>query len=141
MTTSVGDVVSCSMVEECVTELQEQCAQEEVRLASCAAELARSVDAASVGKSRDEHDVIAGPSLDHGDDVGRLLGHQGASYVTKLLNTNEALGTESGQRECAKEYLELREKAVRPPKHRERRSGCQTETPRLPENGGKQWKG
>ena len=54
MTTSVGDVVSCSMVEECVTELQEQCAQEEVRLASCAAELARSVDAAGVGNSRDE---------------------------------------------------------------------------------------
>ena len=32
--------------DECVTELQEQCVQDDVRLASCAAELARTVGAA-----------------------------------------------------------------------------------------------
>ena len=50
------------------------------------------------------------PSLGHRDDVERLRGLQGVAYVTKLLNMDEALGTESGQRESAKEYLKVREK-------------------------------
>ena len=33
----------------------------------------------------------------------------------KLFNTDEALGTESGQRESAKEHLKLREQAVLAP--------------------------
>ena len=41
--------------------------------------------------------------------------HQGVGYVTKLLNTEEALATESGQRERVQEYFKLREKMVRPP--------------------------
>ena len=42
-----------------------ECAQAEVRLASYVTELARSVDAAGVGDSRNEYDVIASPSLYH----------------------------------------------------------------------------
>ena len=41
--------------------------------------------------------------------------HQGVAYVTKLLNTEEALATESGQRLRVQEYFKLREKMVRPP--------------------------
>ena len=58
--------------DECVSDLQEQCAQEDVTLASYAAELARSGEAASVGETPDEYDVMAGPCLDCRDDVVRL---------------------------------------------------------------------
>ena len=57
----------------------------------------------------------AGPSLDHRDDVEQLMGHQAVAYVTKILNTNEAILTESGRRESLKEYFILREKAVLAP--------------------------
>ena len=49
--------------DECVTELQEQCVQDDVRLASCAAELARTVGAAGEGEAREAYDAVAGPSF------------------------------------------------------------------------------
>ena len=49
--------------DECVTELQEQCVQDDVRLAGYAAELARTVGAAGEGETREAYDVVAGPSL------------------------------------------------------------------------------
>ena len=55
------------------------------------------------------------PVLDHRDDVEQLMGHQAVAYVTKILNTNEAMLTESGRRESLKEYVILREKAVLAP--------------------------
>ena len=62
--------------DECVKELQEQCVQDDVRLANYAAELARTVGAASVGEAREAYDVVAGPSLCHRDDIEQLMGHQ-----------------------------------------------------------------
>ena len=44
--------------DECVTELQEQCVQDDVRLASYAAELARTVGAGGEGESREAYDVV-----------------------------------------------------------------------------------
>ena len=93
--------------DACGTELQEQCVQDDVRLASCAAELARTAGAAGEGEEREACDVEAGPSLDHGDDVEQLMGHQAVTYVTKILDTDEGTLTES-----LKEYFSLREKAV-----------------------------
>ena len=58
----------------CVTELQEQCVQDDVKLASYAAELARTVGAAGEGETREAYDIVAGPSLDHRDDVEQLMG-------------------------------------------------------------------
>ena len=55
--------------DECVTELQEQPVQDDVRLASHAAELARTVGAAGEDEEREAHDVVVGASLDHRDDV------------------------------------------------------------------------
>ena len=74
--------------DNCVTELQEQCAQDDVRLASYATELARTVCAAGEGDAREAYDVVAGPSLDLRDDVVQLMGHQAVAYVTKILETN-----------------------------------------------------
>ena len=71
---------------------QEYCAQEDARLASYAAQLARSADTAGIGESREEYDVIAGFSLDYRDVVERLLEHQAVAHVAKLLKTDEALG-------------------------------------------------
>ena len=99
----------------CVTELQEQCVQDDVRLASYASELARTICAAGEGETREAYDVVAGPSLDHRDDVEQLMGHQAVAYVTKILNTSQAILTESGRGESLKEYLILREKAVPAP--------------------------
>ena len=48
-------------------------------------------------------------------DVEQLMGHQAVAYVTKILNTNEAILTESGRRENMKEYFMIREKAVLAP--------------------------
>ena len=59
--------------DECVTELQEQCVQDDVRLANYAAELARTVGAAGLGEAREAYDVVAGPSLDHRDDFEQLM--------------------------------------------------------------------
>ena len=87
--------------DECVTELQKQCVQDDVRVATCAAELARTVGAAGEGEERGAYDVVAGPSLDHRDDVEQLMFHQAVAYVTKILNTNEAILSESGRREKA----------------------------------------
>ena len=101
--------------DECVTQLQEQCVQDDVRLASYAAEFARTVRAAGEGEEREAYDVVAGPSLDHRDDAEQLTGHQAVAYVTKILNTNEAILTESARRESLKEYFILREKAVLAP--------------------------
>ena len=101
--------------DECVTQLQEQCVQDDVRLASCAAELARKVGAASEGETREAYDVAAGPCLDHRDDVEQLMVHQAVAYVKKILDTYEAILTESGRRESLKEYFILREKAVLAP--------------------------
>ena len=50
--------------DECVTELQELCVQD-VRLASYAAELARTFRAAREGETCEAYDVVADPSLDH----------------------------------------------------------------------------
>ena len=114
--------------DECITELQEQCVQDNVRLASYAAELAQTVGTANAG---DAYDVVSGPSLDHRDDVEQLMGHQAVAHVRKILDTNEAILTESGrrERESLKEYFVLSEKAVQPPvefgQHRERRPRCQ----------------
>ena len=88
---------------ECVTELQEQCEQDDVRLASYAAELARTVGAAGEGETREAYDVVPGPSLDHRDDVEQSVEHQAVAYVTEILNTNEAILTESGWRESLRE--------------------------------------
>ena len=85
--------------DECVTELQEQCVQDNVRLASNAGELALTVGAAGEGKAREAYDVVAGPRLDHRDDVEQLMGHQAAAYVTKILDTNEGILSESEKRE------------------------------------------
>ena len=101
--------------DECVTELQEQCVQDDARLARYAAELARTVGAAGEGETREAYDVVAGPSLDHRDDVEKLMGHQAVAYVTKILSRKEAIVTESGRRESLKEYVTLREKAVLAP--------------------------
>ena len=101
--------------DECVMELQEQCVQDDVRLASYAAELARTVGAAGERETREAYDVVAGPSLQNSDDVEQLMGHQAVAYVTNILNTNEAILTESGMRESLKEYFILREKAVLAP--------------------------
>ena len=99
--------------DECITEIQEQCVQDDVRLASYAAELAQAVGAAN---ARDAYDVVSGSSLDdHRDDVEQSMGHQAVAYVTKILDTNEAIFTESGKRESLREYFVLREKAVQPP--------------------------
>ena len=95
--------------DECITELQKQCVQDDVMLASYAAELARTVGTANAG---DAYDIVSGPSLDHRDDVEQLMGHQAVAYVTKIFDTNEAILTESGRRESLKEYIVLREKAV-----------------------------
>ena len=96
--------------DECVTELQEQCVQDDMRLASYAADFFRSVGAAAEGETREAYDVVAGPSLDHRDDVEQLMEHQAVAYVTKILNTNEAILTESGKRESLKECFILRER-------------------------------
>ena len=84
--------------DECITELQEQCVQDDVRLANYAAELASAVGAANAS---DAFDVVSGPSLDHRDDVKQLMGHQAVTYITKILDTNEAILTESGRTERA----------------------------------------
>ena len=81
--------------------------QDDVRLASYAAELARTVGAAGEGGTREAYDVMAGPSLDHRDDVEQLMGHQAVAYVTKILNRNEVILTESGRRECLKKFFIL----------------------------------
>ena len=101
--------------DECVTELQEQCVQDDVRLASYAAELVRTVGAAGEGETPEAYDKVAGPSLDHRDDVEQLMVHQAVAFVTKILNTNEAILTESGGETSLKEYFILREKAVLAP--------------------------
>ena len=44
--------------DECVTELQEQCVQDNVRLASYAADFAQTVGTANAG---DAYDVVSGP--------------------------------------------------------------------------------
>ena len=67
------------------------------------------------GETREAYDVVAGPSLDHRDDVEQLLGHQAVAYATKILNTNEAILKESGRRESLKEYFIFSEKAVLAP--------------------------
>ena len=67
--------------------------------------------AREVGEAREAYDVVAGPSLDHRDDVEQLVGHQVVAYVTKILDTNEAVLTESGRRGSLKEYFILREKS------------------------------
>ena len=85
--------------DDCITELQEQCVHGDVRLASQTAELARTV---SMGEAREAHDVVAGHSLDHRDDVEQLMGHEAVAYVTKILDTNEAILAESGRRERAR---------------------------------------
>ena len=91
--TSVGDVTLCLTAvifcDECITELQEQCVQDDVRRASYAADLARTVDATGVGEAREAY------------DVEQLMGHQWVAYVTNILHTNEAILTESGRRERA----------------------------------------
>ena len=84
--------------DECVSELREQCVQDDVRLASYAAELTRTVGAAGDGEARQVYDVVAGPSLDHRGDVEQLMCHQAFAYVTKILDTNSALLTESERR-------------------------------------------
>ena len=58
--------------------------QDDERLASYAAELARTVGAAGEREAREACDVVAGPSLDHRDDVEQLMGHQAVAYVTKI---------------------------------------------------------
>ena len=98
--------------DDCITELQEQCVQDDVRLASQTAELARTV---GVGETGEAYDVVAGHSLDHRDDVEQLMGHERVAYVTKILDANEAIFAESGRRESEKEHLILGEKAVQPP--------------------------
>ena len=109
------NVVYDGFCDECVTELQEQCVQDDVRLASYPAELARTVGAAGERDTREAYDVVAGPSLDLRDDVEQLMGHQAVACVTKILNTNEAILTESGRTESLKEYFILREKAMLAP--------------------------
>ena len=50
-------------------------------------------------RRRAAYDVVAGLSLDHADNVEQLTGHQGVAHVTKILDPNEAILTESGRRE------------------------------------------
>ena len=76
--------------DECVTELQEQCVQDDVRLAGYAAEFTRTAGAASAGEAREAYDVVAGPSSVRRDDVEQLMGHQGDAHVMKILDTNVA---------------------------------------------------
>ena len=93
---------------------------------SYAVELARSVGAASEGETREAFDVVAGPSLDHRDDVEQLMGHQAVAYVTKILNTNEATLTEPGKGESLKEYFHTQREsgagAIGARQHREQRA-------------------
>ena len=97
--------------DECLTELQEQCVQDDVRLASYTTKLARGFGVAGEGEEREAYDVVAGPSLDHRDDVEHLMGHQAVACDTKILNTNEATLPESGRRESLKEYFTLRDES------------------------------
>ena len=70
----------------------------------------------SARPAKEKRAVVAGPSLDQRDDDDeQLVGHQVVAYVTKILNTNEAILTDSGRRESLKEYFTLREKAVLAP--------------------------
>ena len=125
MTSKTGDdqCWGCNVMYdgECVTELQERCVQDDVRLASYAAELARTVGAAGEGETREAYCVVGGRNLDHRDDVEQLMGHQAVAYVTKILNTNEAILTESG-----KEYFYTQREsgagASGARQHRERRA-------------------
>ena len=61
---------------------------------------------------------MAGHSLDHRDDVEQLMGHQAVPYVTKILDTNGAILTESGKRE--------RERELERVSHTQRESGAAT---------------
>ena len=75
------------------------------------------------------YDVVSGPSLDHRDDVEQLMG-QRVAYVTKILDTNEAILTESGrkEREFERVFHSQRESGAvtgRAGQHRERRPRCQ----------------
>ena len=107
---SAGDVVfdGGGFCGECVTELHEQCVQDDVRLASYAAELARTVGGAGEGEACEAYDVVAGRSLDHRDEA--------VAHVMKILDTSEAILTAYGRRESLKEYfiLRQRERAVLP---------------------------
>ena len=66
-------MTSCTMVVVSVMsasrKLQEQCVQDDVRLASHAAELARTVGGAGEGETRAAYVDVAGPSSDHRDDI------------------------------------------------------------------------
>ena len=74
-------------------------------------------------KERREKRIVlwVGRNLDHRDDVEQLMGHQAVAYVTKILNTNEAILTESG-----KEYFYTQREsgagASGARQHRERRA-------------------
>ena len=114
-----GDLTSCTTAVVSVMSALRSCknraCKTNVRLASYAAELAGTVGAAGEGETRETYHVVPGPSLDHRDDVEQLMEQQAVAYVTKILNTNEAILTESGRRESLKEYFILREKAVLAP--------------------------
>ena len=104
--TDSGQSWGCNVVydaggfcDECVTELQEQCVQDDVRLASNATDVVPTVRVAGEGEEREAYDVVAGPSLDHRDDVEQLMGNQAVAYVMKILDTSEAILTQCGRRE------------------------------------------
>ena len=53
--------------------------------------------------AKETHMSLSGPNLEHRDDVEQLMGHRAVTYVTKILDTNEAILTESRRRETLKE--------------------------------------
>ena len=71
---------------------------------------ARSVDGVRRWRVSIERDVIAGPFLDHRDDV------EGVAYVTKLLHTDEPLSTESGQRRERENNVSVEKPLVHTPR-------------------------
>ena len=94
--------------DECITELQEQCVQDDVRLASYAAELARTVGTANAG---DAYDVVSGPSLDHRDDVSGCVRH------------------EDSRNKLSHPYRVWKEREFERVFHSQRESGAVTESP------------
>ena len=87
------------------------CKKDDVRLASYAAELARTV---GEEETREAYDVVAGPSLDHRDDVEQLMGHQAVAYVKKILNPmNQFLQSLSERKRCWRQWSSTASRATR----------------------------
>ena len=96
--------------DEWIPELQEQCVQDDMRLASYAASLLGPCTRQGLVNHVKRTMLL----LVRTWTTEQLLEHQGVACVAKLLNTDGALPTESGQKGSVRWYLKLRQKAVLP---------------------------